>query len=136
MKKTYKVLSALVVVFMLLAACTSAFAVISIGDVKVSETKSTADTAIGNIGSKIITAITSVGVVLSVIVIAILGIKYMMGSTEEKAEYKKTMLPYLVGAILVFGASTIGGAVINMGESLVDDSSTSQTQGQGQGGSN
>ena len=37
----------------------------------------------------------------------------MMGSAEEKAEYKKTMIPYLVGAILVFAASTIANFVYN-----------------------
>ena len=36
-----------------------------------------------------------------------------MGSAEEKAEYKKTMLPYVIGAILVFAASNIAGLVFN-----------------------
>ena len=57
--------------------------------------------------------------ILAIIIIAVLGVKYMMGSTEEKAEYKKTMMPYLVGAVLVFGASAIGRAVINMGQTLI-----------------
>ena len=35
----------------------------------------------------------------------------MMGSASEKAEYKKTMIPYLVGAILIFAASTIANVV-------------------------
>ena len=68
---------------------------------------------ITEMGSKILTVISTVGIVLSVIVLAILGIKYMMGSTEEKAEYKKTMIPYLVGAVLIFGASTIAQMVYN-----------------------
>lgn len=37
----------------------------------------------------------------------ILGIKYMMGSIEERASYKKSMLPYFIGAILLFGAVNI-----------------------------
>ncbi|MEI3401230.1 MAG: hypothetical protein V8R51_02250 [Clostridia bacterium] len=44
----------------------------------------------------------TVGIVLSVVILIILGIKYMMGSAEEKAEYKKTMIPYLIGAVSVF----------------------------------
>jgi len=31
----------------------------------------------------------------------------MMGSASEKAEYKKTMIPYVVGAVLILGGSAI-----------------------------
>ena len=46
--------------------------------------------------------------------VAILGVKYMMGSAEERAEYKKSMLPYLIGAILLFGASAIANMVVSL----------------------
>lgn len=42
------------------------------------------------------------GSVISVICLTVMGIKYMMGSVEEKAEYKKTLLPYMIGAFMVF----------------------------------
>ncbi len=51
--------------------------------------------------------IQTLGSILSVIVLVVLGIKYMIGSVEEKAEYKKTMIPYLTGAILLFAGSNI-----------------------------
>ena len=38
----------------------------------------------------------------------------MMGSAEEKAEYKKTMVPYLIGAIVLFAASALAGGIYNM----------------------
>ena len=38
----------------------------------------------------------------------------MMGSASEKAEYKKTMIPYLVGAVLIFGASAIAKVVVQL----------------------
>ena len=47
----------------------------------------------------------------SIVVLIILGIKYMMGSVEEKATYKKTLFPYFIGAIFVFGASTIANVI-------------------------
>ena len=56
-------------------------------------------------GKQIVYILQTVGVVLSVVVLVVIGIKYMMGSAEEKAEYKKTFLPYIVGAALVFAAS-------------------------------
>ncbi len=56
------------------------------------------ETEITNLGQSIIGILQTVGIVLSVVVLIIIGIKYMMGSAEEKAEYKKTMIPYIVGA--------------------------------------
>lgn len=58
-------------------------------------------------GNTLIGIVQLVGSFLSVIVIIILGIRYMYGSTEERAEYKKTMLPYLIGAILIFATTNI-----------------------------
>lgn len=48
-----------------------------------------------------------IGSVVSVIILMAIGIKYMLGSVEEKAEYKKTLMPYLIGAALVFSGTTI-----------------------------
>lgn len=42
----------------------------------------------------------------------------MIGSAEEKAEYKKTMIPYLVGAVILFAAVNIAGAVVGMANSI------------------
>lgn len=48
-----------------------------------------------------------IGSVLAVIIIIVIGIKYMVGSVEQKAEYKKTFMLYLIGAILLFAGSSI-----------------------------
>lgn len=48
-----------------------------------------------------------IGSVVSVIILMAIGIKYMLGSVEEKAEYKKTLMSYLIGAALVFSCTTI-----------------------------
>lgn len=48
-----------------------------------------------------------VAVIVSVISLTIIGIKYMFGSLEEKAQYKKTMVPFAVGIIIVSLATTI-----------------------------
>lgn len=119
MKKAYKVLSVLMIVLMVMAICANVFAAVD-PDKIISDKETNADSTITDIGSTILSIITSVGIVLAIIVVAVLGVKYMMGSTEEKAEYKKTMIPYLVGAVLVFGASAIGKGVINMGQSLLE----------------
>lgn len=66
---------------------------------------------ITSLGNQLITIISTVGSVAAVIVLIVLGLKYMMGSAEEKAEYKKTLLPYIIGALMVFAASTIAGVL-------------------------
>ena len=81
-------------------------------------TQSPAQENVTTIGNQIIGIITTIGVVVAVIVLLVLGIKYMMGSASEKAEYKKTMIPYLVGAILIFGASAITKVVVALGAGI------------------
>lgn len=73
---------------------------------------------ITNVGANIVSIITTIGIIVAVVVLLVIGIKYMMGSAAEKAEYKKTMIPYLVGAVIIFGASAIAKAVIAMSSSL------------------
>lgn len=73
---------------------------------------------VADTGNKIITVIRTVGMIVSVVILMVLGIKYMMGSAEEKASYKKTMMPYIVGAVLIFGASVIATAVFNFASGL------------------
>ncbi|MBR3003363.1 MAG: hypothetical protein IKF38_07435 [Clostridia bacterium] len=47
------------------------------------------------------------GIAISVIALIAIGIKYMLGSVEAKAEYKKTLIPYVVGAFMVFAVSIL-----------------------------
>lgn len=56
-----------------------------------------------------------VGSIVSVIVLVVIGIKYVIGSAQEKAEYKKTMIPYLIGAVLLFAASNIVQVIYEFG---------------------
>lgn len=80
-------------------------------------TTSEAQTAINKI-QPIIGVITTVGIVASVVTLVALGIKYMIGSIEERAEYKKSMIPYLIGAFLVFAVSTVVSFIMNMSNNL------------------
>lgn len=118
MKKLSRILSAVIVITMLAAMATNVLAAINPEEISASADTGAADTTVLNVGNMILTIITNVGMILAVIIIAVLGVKYMMGSTSEKAEYKKSMIPYLVGAILVFGASAIGRGVIQFGQSV------------------
>lgn len=74
--------------------------------------------SIDKLGNQVIRIVSTVGTIFSVIVLVVLGIKYMMGSAEEKAEYKKTLLPYIIGAALVFAASGIATIIFNFASNL------------------
>lgn len=60
-----------------------------------------------DLGNIIIGFLQIIGSILSVAVLAVIGIKYMLGSAEEKAEYKKSMAPYVIGAIMVFAITNV-----------------------------
>ena len=62
----------------------------------------------------IIAVIRYVGVAVSIIVLLIIGIKYMTGTVQEKAEYKKTMIPYLIGVFIFFALSQILPLIIGL----------------------
>ena len=66
---------------------------------------------INNVGQNIIKVVGVVGMTIAVIMLIVIGIKYMLGSAEERATYKKTMVPYVIGAILLFAASAIATAI-------------------------
>lgn len=55
-----------------------------------------------------------ISMIIAVIVGMVLGIKYMMATSEEKAEIKQTLPAYIVSCIVVFGAFTIWKVIINL----------------------
>ena len=71
------------------------------------------DTAAVEIGNIIIWLVRTIGEAIAVIMLIIIGIKYLMGSVEEKAEYKQSMWPYILGAILIFAGSAITELIYN-----------------------
>ena len=112
-KKTMKILTTIATILLILSMGASIVcAATDIGGVSIDpKTENTGD--ITKVGNKIMGILQVVGVLIAVIILMVLGIKYMMGSAEEKAEYKKTMIPYIVGAILIFAVATIANAIYN-----------------------
>ena len=107
-----KIIKGITMLVMILTICSIAFNVFALTPGEVTGDSATAKvTGIDTLGNNIVKILQTVGVVLSVIILIVLGIKYMMGSAEEKADYKKSMIPYLVGAILIFAASALAQVV-------------------------
>ena len=117
MKKLVKILPILMVVVAILTAVTPVFAGQKVGDVTINPDSKSAN-KISGISNSILGIIRVVGTVIAVGVLMVIGIKYMMGSAEEKAEYKKTMLPYLIGALILFAAVQIAGYVYDIATSV------------------
>lgn len=107
MSKSIKVLSILMMVIVL--TMTVAAPVFANAQVDVNSITPTYgdSTSMKNLAGKILGFIRNIAIVGGVVVIAVLGVKYMMGSLEEKAEYKKSMIPLIVGIVVVMSASTI-----------------------------
>lgn len=64
--------------------------------------------------AQIFNILSTIGVILSVVVGGILGIKFMMASAEDKAQIKEMMVPYIVGCAVIFGAFAIWKFVVSM----------------------
>lgn len=59
------------------------------------------------IGNVIVWIVRTVGQSIAVVMLLIIGIKYILGSVEEKAEYKQSMWPYIIGAIMIFAGASL-----------------------------
>lgn len=82
-------------------------------------------TEVQNFGKAIVSVTRVLGVVVAVVVLLILGIKYMIGTTQERADYKKTMVPYIIGAIIIFASTTIVGVIYDLTTSLNNEGGSS-----------
>lgn len=114
-KKTLRIITIVATVLAVLCMCSLTFAAGSPGELKPEQSGTE---QIDSVGQRVMGILQALGIVIAVAVLMILGIKYMMGSAEEKAEYKKTMIPYVIGAVLIFAATTIANAVFNFANGL------------------
>lgn len=119
MKKTVKIMSVLLVLmFAMTIVANIALAAEPAADtgglgIVISAPTDTAASNLKTAGGKIIGYVQIVGAVVAILMVVVIGVKYIAASSEGKAEYKKNMIPYLVGAVLVFAGSQIAGMVYN-----------------------
>ena len=122
MKKATKIIAVVLIMLTLVLGISTISSADSVDPGQIANglhgTTSDAQEDITGIGNQIIGIITTVGVVVAVVILLVLGIKYMMGSAEEKAEYKKTMIPYIIGAVLIFAASNVAGMIYDWASTI------------------
>ncbi len=60
--------------------------------------------------------ISTLGIVIAVIALTVMGLKFMLNGVEEKAEYKKSMIPYIIGCFMLMAASIVVKLIANVAE--------------------
>lgn len=69
---------------------------------------------LSKMAGKVIGLIQVASVVLAVILIAVFGFKFIMGSANEKADYQKSFIPLIVGLVVVFAATSIAKVIMSI----------------------
>jgi hypothetical protein len=106
-----KVVSLLLVVALLLSFGMVYAASSGTGKFSVPITKN--DALNGPVG-QILGVVQFLGYAFAIGMLIVLGIKYVMASAQEKADLKKGMLSYIIGAVMIAGAATIPGVIAGM----------------------
>ena len=105
MKKTVKIISTILLAIMLLTSIST----VALAKVDLDKTLKGVESATGgdgeqiaNVGGNIVNIIQIVGIVVAVIVL----------------EYKKTMIPYIVGAVLIFAGTSLVKVIYSLASSV------------------
>ena len=92
------------------------------GSTIISDIQSTTyNNIVSNRVDKVRETIQTVGETIAVIMLIVIGIKYMTSAPEGKAEYRKIMIPYIIGAILIYTASSLAGELGSSNFSVAKD---------------
>ena len=110
MSKTIKIISALLIAVLLIGAM-SQVSLATYTEIigEVDEKGQGKAEGMGDLTSRvgnIVKALRNIG--------AILGIKYMIGSTEERAKYKDSFIPLIVGIVVLVAAASIASALFSV----------------------
>ena len=124
MTNVAKIIVSILLILIIVSACTYTFAQANTERYKPGELGAEDKKVVGDTTSNILSYVRSFGLVLSVIVLTIIGLKYILGSVDEKAEYKKNAIPFIAGMVLLATATTIPSIVYDI---AIDDEVTDYT---------
>ena len=72
------------------------------------------DTDLKNMSDLLYNSLLIIAIVVAVIVGLVIGIQFMTGSVAQKAKIKETLIPYVAGCIVIFGAFGIWKLVVGI----------------------
>ena len=113
-KKVLKIVAVILLVMLAFTIIQPVFA--ATGELtpnNLSATYSANDGGLSEKAGRIMGLIRNIAVVVGVIMLMIIGVKFMLGSAEEKAEYKKSLMPLVIGIVIVMMATTLVSFVYN-----------------------
>lgn len=107
--KMLKMVSLLVIVLMLVFAISPVFAAGEdlLNPDKIQASSTNTSVKVGALMGDILGIVQVIAIGVAVIMLIILAIKYISAAPSEKADIKKGMITYVVGAVLLFGATAI-----------------------------
>lgn len=123
-KRISKIITVLVIIATILSAFSMVFAAptatpTSGGKITIPEGNNPTSSGLTGTVSNVIGIVQFICYAAAVILIVMLGIKFMTASPDAKAEIKKSAVIYVVGAVLVFAAGLLLNLIKNVAESSV-----------------
>ena len=119
MKKINKILLIFIILISIILNFTYVYADdLGLGDLNAYKGIGSSSATFLNKTSNILYIVQVVGTIAAVIVLMVLGIKYLAGSVEEKSELKKNMCPYLLGAFILFAGVPLIRMIYTVARSL------------------
>lgn len=119
MNKIMKIITVLAIIAMVTTMMSAVFASGAagvLGDLK-GNTKAAGD--ITKTANNIIGIVQVICYAAAVIMLVMLGVKFITSSPEGKAEIKKSAIIYVIGAIIVFAAGTLLTVISNLSTNVV-----------------
>lgn len=119
MKKTLEIFMIALMAFMLLFVVTQPTTVLaedvtSLTDqIKPEQNGGENTNGLTTTAKKITNLIWVLSVVIAVIVLMVIGVKYIVGGVQEKAKYKESLIPVVVGIVVIVSATTIVNFLFN-----------------------
>lgn len=115
MKKT-----SAIIVFSLIIALTMPIFAVDISEItKKPEVPEKVVTSLDGIWNHVFVILASIGVGIAVIMLIVVAIKYMTTAPSERAEIKKYIVIYVVGAIFIFSCVGIVGLLKSVAEQFL-----------------
>lgn len=106
MKKINKIILVLIVIFLMINIYSQVFAIDPGAYRPTDATEAEAKIITDKVGI-VLGVVRNISAIVAVLAIMIIGVKYILGSVEEKANYKATMMPYVIGCVLAVAGTTI-----------------------------
>ena len=114
MKKTKLIILLLITLLIIIFPLTTNSTQINPGKYQPDNIKNSDVKQMYNFGGSVAGIIQIIGTAVSAGTMIIIGIRYAIASADQKAEYKERMLPYFIGAVLLFGASNVVAIIDKM----------------------